>query len=103
MLWIGVLLISIGATVLKQSRFTFTKVAVSAAFSLMLIITLVNPDGLITRVNVNSSDPLDIAYLNELSIDRGPALATLDAATCQMARVGFLEDSHAREGDDLRS
>lgn len=103
MLWIGVVLVAIAATVLKQTRFTFTRIAVAAAFALMMTITAVNPDGLIARVNIAGDHPLDIEYLDRLSIDRGAALAHLDPTTCQMVRVGFLEDAHKVINDDFRS
>jgi len=103
MAWVGILLFMVGPTILKGRRATFVRRGVAAAFVLMITVTIANPDGLITRVNLTSSVPLDLGYVGQLSLDRGPALAAMASQNCDAARVEFVHDAVQEDGEDWRS
>ncbi len=91
LVWLAVLVLWFGATVLRGRREVFASGALVSAFALVAGLHIVNPDALIARTNLHrageavsmvsgsrsvSETPasVDVAYLNSLSSDAVPAL-----------------------------
>lgn len=105
--WIGLLLLAMAARnagVAGQRRWTLGA-AVVAAFGLVVVANLVNPEGLVVTHNVDRASQgaeVDTAYLAELSDDAVPAILaaierTGDAALRQRLQVALRCDA-ARSG-----
>jgi hypothetical protein len=81
MLWLAVVFVWTGFTVLRGRRDLFAVGALVSGFAAILAINVVNPDALIARTNLNRPN-LDLPYLMQLSDDATPelvkALPTLD-------------------------
>jgi len=103
MVWIGFLLGIASHTILRSKRPAFVKRGIVAACVLMMTITILNPDGLITRVNLSANDKPDLSYISELSIDRGPALKLFDTEICPAAKVSLMRDIAEIADADIRS
>ncbi|MDO8666129.1 MAG: DUF4173 domain-containing protein, partial [Gemmatimonadales bacterium] len=77
MLWIAFVLVWFGLTVLRGRRERFAFGAVVTGFATLGALNLMNPDGVVVRVNVgraSAAGRLDGAYLASLSADAVPAL-----------------------------
>lgn len=78
MLWTGVVLVWMLATVFQARRDRFALGAFASGLALAALLVAVNPDALIARVNLARGEAgaeLDLAYLETLSADVYPALA----------------------------
>jgi len=73
MLWLAVVFIWTGITVLRGRRDLFAVGALVSGFAAILVINVVNPDALIARTNLNRPN-LDLPYLMQLSDDATPEL-----------------------------
>jgi hypothetical protein len=103
MLWLAVVLVWAGVTVLRGRRDLFAVGALVSGFAAILTINVVNPDALIARTNLDRPN-LDLPYLMRLSDDATPTLAkalpSLDPAT-RRALVAELESR--RQSEDWRN
>jgi hypothetical protein len=83
MIWLAVVLVWAGATVLRGRRDLFAVGALVSGFAAIFVMNALNPDALIARTNLNRPK-LDLPYLMDLSDDATPtlvnALPTLDPA-----------------------
>jgi hypothetical protein len=73
MLWLAVVFVWTGFTVLRGRRDLFAIGALVSGFAAILAINVVNPDALIARTNLNRPN-LDLPYLMQLSDDATPEL-----------------------------
>lgn len=73
MVWLAVVFTWFLATVLRGRRQRFGVGALVAGFAAIAVVHVVNPDGLIARVDAQRAKP-DVAYLSRLSDDALPAL-----------------------------
>jgi hypothetical protein len=73
MLWLAVVFVWTGITVLRGRRDLFAVGALVSGFAAILAINLVNPDSLIARTNLDRPN-LDLPYLMRLSDDATPEL-----------------------------
>ena len=73
MLWLAVVFVWAGFTVLRGRRDLFAVGALVSGFAAILAINVVNPDALIARTNLNRPN-LDLPYLMQLSDDATPEL-----------------------------
>jgi uncharacterized protein DUF4153 len=73
MLWLAVVFVWTGFTVLRGRRDLFAVGALVSGFAAILAINVVNPDALIARTNLNRPK-LDLPYLMQLSDDATPEL-----------------------------
>lgn len=96
MAWIGLTLLVFAATTLRDRPRRFPAGALAAGLATLAVLTVMNPDALVARTNVARTDggeqPVDAAYLTELSADAVPTLvAGLGAlgpeARCELART----------------
>lgn len=82
LVWLTVVVIWLGATVLSGRRHRFAFGALVTAFVLVGALQLVNPAGMVTRHNLDRIDELggvDVEYLGSLGSDAAPVLlARLD-------------------------
>ncbi len=77
MAWLGIVLIWLAVTVLKDRRQYFATGAALAGFSLIAALNILNPDALIARVNTARAlegNEFDARYASSLSADAIPAL-----------------------------
>jgi hypothetical protein len=72
-LWLGVVFVWLGLTVLRRRPRAFAAGAVLAGFAATLALNVANPDALIARTNL-ARPHVDAAYLGNLSDDAVPAL-----------------------------
>jgi hypothetical protein len=72
-LWLAVVFVWLGMTVLRGRRHLFATGAVVAGFAATLCINIVNPDALIARTNLSRPN-VDVQYLSGLSDDSLPTL-----------------------------
>jgi len=72
-LWLAVVFMWLGFTVLRGRRHLFAVGAIVAGFAATLCINVVNPDALIARTNLNRPQ-VDVTYLGTLSDDALPVL-----------------------------
>jgi hypothetical protein len=75
--WLALLFVWFGATVLRGQRDRFVFGALIAGFAVLIGLNALNPDALIVRTNaarLNAPNPLDAAYMSDLSADSVPAL-----------------------------
>jgi hypothetical protein len=72
-LWLGVVFVWLGLTVLRGRPRAFAAGAVVAGFAATLALNVINPDALIARTNL-SRPHVDAAYLGSLSDDAVPPL-----------------------------
>jgi len=83
MIWLAVVLVWAGATVLRGRRDLFAVGALVSGFAAIFVMNALNPDALIARTNLNRPN-LDLPYLMNLSDDATPtlvkALPSLDPA-----------------------
>jgi len=83
MIWLAVVFVWAGATVLRRRRDLFAVGALVSGFAAIFIMNALNPDALIARTNLNRPK-LDLPYLMNLSDDATPtlvkALPSLDPA-----------------------
>src|SRR5262245_9814772 len=73
MLWLAVVFVWAGFTVLRGRRDLFAVGALVSGFAAIFAVNLVNPDALIARTNLNRPN-LDLPYLMRLSDDATPEL-----------------------------
>jgi hypothetical protein len=73
MLWLAVVFVWAGFTVLRGRRDLFAVGALVSGFAAIVAINVVNPDALIARTNLNRPN-LDLPYLMQLSDDATPEL-----------------------------
>jgi Domain of unknown function (DUF4153) len=73
MLWLAVVFVWTGFTVLRGRRDLFAVGALVSGFAAILAVNVVNPDALIARTNLNRPN-LDLPYLMQLSDDATPEL-----------------------------
>jgi hypothetical protein len=103
MLWLAVVLVWAGFTVLRGRRDLFAVGALVSGFAAILAINVVNPDALITRTNLDRPN-LDLTYLIRLSDDATPelvkALPTLDPAQRELLAA---ELASRRQDQDWRN
>jgi hypothetical protein len=77
MIWIGAVLGWLVLTELRGQQRRFLTGALAAGFAVLAVLNLVNPDGLIARVNIEralSGRTLDAKYLARLSVDAVPTV-----------------------------
>jgi hypothetical protein len=83
MIWLAVVFVWAGATVLRGRRDLFAVGALVSGFAAIFVMNALNPDALIARTNLNRPK-LDLPYLMNLSDDATPtlvkALPSLDPA-----------------------
>jgi Domain of unknown function (DUF4153) len=83
MIWLAVVFVWAGATVLRGRRDIFAIGALVSGFAAIFVMNALNPDALIARTNLNRPK-LDLPYLMNLSDDATPtlvkALPSLDPA-----------------------
>jgi hypothetical protein len=72
-LWLAVVCVWFGVTVLRGRRHAFAAGALVTGFAATLVLNVVNPDALIARTNV-TRPAVDVQYLAGLSDDAVPAL-----------------------------
>jgi hypothetical protein len=72
-IWLAVVFVWLGVTVLRGRRHLFAVGAIVAGFAATLCINIVNPDALIARTNVSRPN-VDATYLGTLSDDAVPTL-----------------------------
>jgi len=85
-LWLAVVFVWLGVTVLRGRRHLFAVGAIVAGFAASLCINIVNPDTLIARTNLSRPN-VDVTYLGTLSDDAVPAL---------LARLPTMDPSQRR-------
>ena len=97
LIWIGLMLVWLAATVLRGRRDRFAFGALAAGLSTVALLFVVNPDAIVARTNVarlaslDAAARFDVAYATTLSADAVPvliaALAALPAdVQCPLAR-----------------
>ena len=80
LIWIAVMLLWLGATVLRGRRDSFAFGALIAGLSAVVLLFVVNPDAIVARANVvrmssaDASVRFDVAYATSLSADAVPVL-----------------------------
>jgi hypothetical protein len=95
-IWIAVVCVWFGATVLRGRRHAFAVGVLVSGFAATLALNLIDPDALIARTNIDRPK-VDVGYLADLSDDAVPALvAGLDRLTPEQRR--FLAAELARRG-----
>jgi hypothetical protein len=103
MLWLAVVFVWAGVTVLRGRREFFYVGALVSGFAAILAVNVVNPDALIARTNLNRPN-LDLAYLMRLSDDATPtlvnALPSLDPAS---RRLLYEELASRQKSEDWRN
>jgi hypothetical protein len=72
-LWLAVVCLWFGVTVLRGKRHVFAVGALAAGFAATLALNVINPDSLIARTNV-ARPVVDVRYLSGLSDDALPTL-----------------------------
>jgi hypothetical protein len=104
MTWLGVLLAWFAATVLRGRRTRFAPGVILTALVALLVLNLVNPDAVITRVNLGRAAhgaALDKAYLTRLSADAIPTIVS-GAMKLELAeRCALLDQVDTRWGAEL--
>jgi hypothetical protein len=109
MLWLGVVFGWFGWTVLRGRRERFAWGALTTALEALVLLHVVNPDGMIVRVNASRPDApthFDAPYAASLSADAvPPLLAALPAVRpeLQCAAAGRLLERWERSDADWRS
>jgi len=100
-LWLAVVFVWLGMTVLRGRRHLFATGAIVAGFAATLFINIVNPDALIARTNLSRPN-VDVAYLGALSDDAVPTLVaklpSLDPSLRRPLARTLLDRSSSREG-----
>jgi hypothetical protein len=100
LLWIGVMLLWLTATVLRGRRESFAFGALVTGFATVALLFVVNPDAMVARTNVarlestttaDSAQRFDVAYAMSLSADAIPVLIDVlsslpSDAQCPIAR-----------------
>jgi hypothetical protein len=107
MAWLGIVLIWLAATVLKDRRQYFATGAALAGFSLIAALNILNPDALIARVNTARAlegNEFDAHYASSLSADAIPVLmgsfdALSDEDRCILSERLLSRWSEEDEGD----
>jgi TM2 domain-containing membrane protein YozV len=106
MLWLGVVFCWFGWTVLRGRRERFAWGALTTALEALVLLHVVNPDGMIVRVNASRADAptrFDAPYAASLSADAvPPLLAALPAVRPElrcMAAERLLDRWHAADAD----
>ncbi len=85
LVWIGVMLLWLAATVLRGRRDIFAFGALASGLSTIVLLFVINPDAIVARTNVarmasaDVSVRFDVAYATSLSADAVPVL--IDALT----------------------
>lgn len=103
MLWLAVVFVWTGITVLRGRRDLFAVGALVSGFAAILAINVVNPDALIARTNLNGPK-VDLVYLMQLSDDATPTLARALPSLDPTSRRLLAEDlALRRESEDWRS
>jgi hypothetical protein len=80
LIWIGGMLLSLGATVLRGRREWFAFGALASGLATVAVLFVVNPDAIIARTNVTRMEAVeasvrfDVAYATSLSADAVPVL-----------------------------
>jgi hypothetical protein len=80
LIWIGVVLLWLAATVLRGRRDIFAFGALAAGLSTVALLFVINPDAIVARTNVarmasaDASVRFDVAYATSLSADAVPVL-----------------------------
>jgi Domain of unknown function (DUF4173) len=104
MLWLAVVFVWTGFTVLRGRRDLFAVGALVSGFAAIFAINVVNPDALIARTNLNRPN-LDLPYLMQLSDDATPelvkALPTLEPRLRQ--QLAFELSYRKRSKSDWRT
>jgi hypothetical protein len=109
MLYLAVLLVWLGATVLRGRRQRFTGGALAAGCLAVAALHAVNPDGWIVRVNATfaaeTGRPFDAAYVRRLSADAVPALieALSQLPPTEREEVRHHVSRYAQDGGDWRT
>jgi TM2 domain-containing membrane protein YozV len=106
MLWLGVVFCWFGWTVLRGRRERFAWGALTTALEALVLLHVVNPDGMIVRVNASRADAptrFDAPYAASLSADAvPPLLAALPAVRPElrcMAAERLLDRWHTADAD----
>jgi hypothetical protein len=106
MLWLGVVFCWFGWTVLRGRRERFAWGALTTALEALVLLHVVNPDGMIVRVNAARADAptrFDAPYAASLSADAvPPLLAALPAVRPElrcMAAERLLDRWHTSDAD----
>lgn len=105
--WLAVVFIWFSLTVLRGARRRFVSGAVIAGFVFIFGLHVLNPDGLIVRVNTAravAGKPIDIGYLATLSADAQPDLldalpALRHSDRCSAAGRLLFREKHTERGD----
>jgi hypothetical protein len=110
MAWIGLVLAWFGVTVLRGHRGAFPIGAIVSGLGVLACLNLLNPDGLVARVNLERAregHELDVELLAHLSPDALPAVAgalerSPSEATCGVVQAIAVPDDRS-VGRDWRS
>lgn len=107
MLWLALVFAWFMKTVIFGSRERFAFGALVAGFMVVGMLNVINPDGLIARINLtrySEKTPIDIQYLLSLSADAVPSLAAalpaLDETTGRKVTLwieGHLKEAESRD------
>jgi uncharacterized membrane protein len=110
MLWLGIVFVWFLATVLRGRRNRFAFGAIVAGLTSIVVLTALNPDGLIARVNIeraSASEPLDVEYIASLSADAVPvvvdALPRVNAVDRWNMKSALLARASGEPASDWRS
>lgn len=99
-IWLAVVFVWLGVTVLRGRRHLFAVGAIVAGFAATVCINIVNPDALIARTNL-SRPKIDATYLGTLSDDAVPTLVarlpSLDPSLQRLLARALLRRSPAPE------
>ncbi len=109
MIWVAFVLFWLSRTVLAERRNRFARPAVAGLLAGVLLLNVINPDGLIASYNLTHqptvANQIDDAYLlTALSADAVPAIvANLDETVDPCARLAILRDMTIEPSSDVRS
>ena len=95
MIWLAVVLVWAGATVLRGRRDLFAVGALVSGFAAIFVMNALNPDALIARTNLNRPN-LDLPYLMNLSDDATPTLVTALPSLDPAFRIQLEDELAAR-------
>jgi hypothetical protein len=91
MVWLGVVLLWLAATVLRRRRERFAVGVLLSGLATILVLNVINPDAIIARVDVHlarHNRPVDYDYLGSLSDDATPVLLAAIPELERRAQVG---------------
>jgi hypothetical protein len=102
LVWLTLVCLWMGATVLRGRREHFASVALISGFALMAGLLIANPDDRIARTNLVRTGEFDAAYLASLSADAVPAILRSLPDVSAEARATLSEELRRRWGTEAR-